>query len=305
MKEEIRSIIKSIPTILLGNLSIAIAVTLFVIPNNILVGGTAGVSVILQAFFDLDTQLTIQLLTIGMFLVGVVTLGKDFTMKTIVSAISYPILLEICSTIMQYIPSEFIKTDVLTATIFSGVLVGFGVGIVYKCDASTGGMDIPPLIIHKYTKLPLSLLVMLVDGTTVLMGMIGYGLMGSLYGIISVWICSFVIQKTMMIGLGKVTQVTIISKESQTIKQAIFDRLDRGCTVLKAQGGFTEENKDVLWVVIPYKQLSALTNLIESIDESAFVVVLDANEVRGRGFTDSKVYFSAIDYSPINPDSPR
>lgn len=299
MKINFKEFLKSVPIILLGNCCIAIAATVFIIPNHILVGGTAGVSIILQAFFDIDVQKMIQFLTIAMFLVGVVALGKDFTVKTIVSAISYPLLLELCAYVVGLFPEGFLAVDTLTATIFSGVLVGFGIGIVYRCDASTGGMDIPPLIIHKYTHIPLSALVMIVDGTTVLMGMIGYGLMGSLYGIISVWVCSFVIQKTMMIGLGKVTQVSVISDKTLEIKQLIFEKLDRGCTILKAKGGFTDEERDVLMIVIPYKQLSTLTKVIESVDETAFMIVLDANEVHGRGFTSNKVYFSAIDYSPI------
>ena len=303
MKSEIKKVLKSVPIILLGNLCIALAATLFIIPNHILVGGTAGISVILQAFFDIDVQQMIQILTIGMFLIGVVALGEDFTFKTIVSTICYPILLEVCSAVLALFPADFLAVDTLTATIFSGVLVGFGIGIVYRCDASTGGMDIPPLIIHKYTNIPLSVLVMIVDGATVLMGMIGYGLMGTLYGILSVWVCSFVIQKTMMMGLDKVSQILIISEKKDEIKHQIFEQLDRGCTILKAQGGFTQEQKDVLLVVVPFKQLSALTKLISAIDGTAFVVVSDANEVHGRGFTDSKVYFSPIDYSPINPTS--
>ena len=123
MKSEIKKVLKSVPIILLGNLCIALAATLFIIPNHILVGGTAGISVILQAFFDIDVQQMIQILTIGMFLIGVVALGKDFTFKTIVSTICYPILLEVCSAVLALFPADFLAVDTLTATIFSGVLV--------------------------------------------------------------------------------------------------------------------------------------------------------------------------------------
>lgn len=271
--------------ILLGNLCIAIAVAFFVIPNKLLVGGTAGIAVALNAFWDIPEELVINILVYTLFIAGAIVLGKKFFLKTITSTIVYPVMLAMAGDLYNGIPKHLIQTDTLTSIICTGILVGFGLGIVYRRNASTGGMDIIPLIINKYTKIPLHILLMAVDGVTVLLGVIAYGLQASIYGVISVVLCSFVIDKTILLGAKKVKQVQIISQESEVILQKILADMDRGCTIMESRGGYTQEHRDMLMVVVPINQYQMLIDLIHDIDESAFVIVSDINEIRGRGFT--------------------
>ncbi|MEG0592175.1 MAG: YitT family protein [Coprobacillus sp.] len=269
----------------LGNLCIAIAVGIFVIPNKILVGGTAGVAVIINAFIAIDEELLIKILTYTLFAIGAVILGKTFIFKTIISAFLYPILLSIVGRIYEYIPLYVLEVDILIATICAGALIGLGVGLVYKRNGSTGGMDIIPLIIHKYIKIPLSTLVLIVDGLTVFLGIITYGIEASVYGVISVLVCTYVINKTMLMGTEQLKQVHIISNQRDQIMEGIFTELDRGCTVIEARGGYTNNKKDMLMVVITIKQYPSLINIVHNYDQSAFIIVSDINEVKGRGFT--------------------
>lgn len=271
--------------IILGNLCIALAVSFFVIPNKLLVGGTAGVAVAINAFCDVPEELIIKALTYGLFIIGAFVLGKGFFFKTITSAVVYPMLLTITGTIYQKVPKELFATDTLTAIVCTGVLVGFGIGIVYRKNASTGGMDIIPLIVNKYTGIPLHLLLLTVDGFTVLLGVIAYGLQAAVYGVISVVLCSFVIDKTILLGAKQVKQVQIISQRSEEILEQILKDLDRGCTILESRGGYTKEKRDLLMVAVPINQYRKLIDVVHSIDASAFVIVSDINEISGRGFT--------------------
>lgn len=126
---------------------------------------------------------------------------------------------------------------------------------------------------------------MAVDCFTVLLGVIAYGLQASIYGVISVVLCSFVIDKTILLGAKQTKQLQIISQESDLIRTKILEDLDRGCTIVESRGGYTNEKRDMLMVVVPINQYQTLIDAVHSIDPSAFVIVSDINEIRGRGFT--------------------
>lgn len=286
MKEKsFYKILLDILVIVLGNASIALSVAFFVIPNKLLVGGTAGIAVAINAFWGVPEELVIHILIYTLFVAGAIVLGKEFFLKTITSTIVYPVLLTLANDLYEIIPTDMIQMDTLTSIICAGVLVGFGIGIVYRRNASTGGMDIIPLIINKYTGIPLHILLLLVDGLTVLLGVIAYGLQASIYGVISVVLCSFVIDKTILLGAKQVKQVQIISQESEKILAKILEDMDRGCTIVESRGGYTNEKRDMLMVVVPINQYRTLIDVVHSIDKSAFVIISDINEIRGRGFT--------------------
>lgn len=282
---KLNKILIDILVIILGNACIAIAVAFFVIPNKLLVGGTAGIAVAVNAFWNIPEEIVINVLIYALFIAGAFVLGKEFFFKTVTSTIVYPVLLTLAGDLYEILPKEYITMDTLTSIICAGLLVGFGIGIVYRRNASTGGMDIIPLIINKYTGIPLHILLLMVDGFTVLLGVIAYGLQASIYGIISVVLCSFVIDKTILLGAKQTKQLQIISQESDEIRMKILEDLDRGCTIVESRGGYTNEKRDMLMVVVPINQYQTLIDVVHSIDPSAFVIVSDINEIRGRGFT--------------------
>lgn len=284
-KKRAYKILIDILVILLGNACIAIAVAFFVIPNKLLVGGTAGIAVAINAFWAIPVEIIINILIYTLFIAGACVLGKAFFLKTITSTLVYPVLLTLANDLYEIIPKAYITMDTLTSIVCSGVLVGFGIGIVYKRKASTGGMDIIPLIVNKYTNLPLHILLLAVDCFTVLLGVLAYGLQASIYGVISVVISSFVIDKTILLGAKQTKQVQIISQKSEEILSKILEDLDRGCTILESRGGYTQEKRDMLMVVVPINQYQTLIDVVHSIDDSAFVIVSDIKEIRGRGFT--------------------
>ena len=291
-RNRLKKIILDILVILIGNLCIALAVAFFVIPNKLLVGGTAGIAVALNAFWAVPEEVVINVLVYSLFIAGAFVLGREFFFKTITSTLVYPILLALATDLYKIIPIEYITMDTLTSIICAGVLVGFGIGIVYKRNASTGGMDIIPLIINKYTGIPLHILLMAVDCFTVLLGVTAYGLQAAIYGVISVAICSFIIDKTILLGAKQTKQVQIISQESDAILERILQDLDRGCTIVESRGGYTNQKRDMLMVVVPINEYQRMIDVVHEMDSSAFVIVSDINEIRGRGFTLSREHLT-------------
>ena len=272
--------------IVLGNLAIAMGVSFFILPSNILSGGVAGIAVALEPVFHIEPRLVINGLTIGLYILGAVLLGKQFALKTFVSTIVYPLFITVLGI---WFADVRITSNPLLASIYGGIFVGTGIGLVYRVGGSTGGMDIPPLIINKYTHIPLSSLVMMIDGLTVLLGAIVYGIEASMIGLVSVWVCAQVINKLITLGAREAKNVLIISEKHDEVIQQIYQQIDRGVTILHATGAYTQQEKPVIMVVLYKKQFIELNRVIAAVDPEAFVIVSDVNEVQGRGFTYSKM----------------
>ena len=286
MQLNTKETLRDLAWILAGNITLAIGVAWFILPNNVLTGGLAGVAIALEPLIHVTPEIVINVLTVVLFVAGSFILGKKFAMKTILSTICYPLFLSLLSFLAaHYIPPDTCIMDKYLATIYGGALMGIGVGCVFRTGASTGGMDIPPLIINKYTHIPLPSLVLIIDALTVLLGAAVYGLQAALTGILSVWVSSFMINKTMLIGGHDAKNVMIISEKYKEIMNKVHERLERGTTILEANGGYSNERKPVLMVVVTKKQLPELQHMISHIDAEAFVIVTDTNEVQGLGFT--------------------
>ena len=140
--------------IILGNFVVACSVSFFILPNNILTGGVAGVAVALHPVLPIDTVLMIDGLTIGLFILGALLLGKQFAMKSVISTIVYPVFVTGLSQVATMFPKDTFVMPAYVATIYAGVLVGIGLGLVFRVNSSTGGMDILALVLHKYLKIP-------------------------------------------------------------------------------------------------------------------------------------------------------
>lgn len=272
--------------IIAGNVALSIGVAWFILPNDVLTGGLAGIAIALEPIIHINPEIVINGLTVILFIIGAIILGKKFAMKTILSTILYPLLLTLLSYLAKNViaPDMFIM-DKYLATIYGGAFMGVGIGCVFRTGASTGGMDIPPLIINKYTHISLPTLVLIVDALTVLLGAAVYGLQAALTGILSVWVSSVLINKTMMIGAHDARNIMIVSNKYKEIMDKIHDTLDRGTTILEATGGYSQDKKPVIMAVVSKKQLPELQHLVAHLDPEAFVIVMEANEVQGLGFT--------------------
>lgn len=276
--------VKDLGTVVLGNIILAAGVSFFIIPNNILSGGVAGIAVAIKPLINIPTTLLINGMTVLLFLGGSFILGKRFAIKTLLSTILYPSFVWLFAALAE-MENIHITNNPILASIYGGILIGIGVGLVFKTGASTGGMDIPPLIINKYTHIQLGTLVLITDGLTVLLGMSIYGVEPALIGLFSVWTSSYMVNKMLVLGLSEAKSLMIISEKYEEILSQISSQIDRGATIIHAEGGYRRDKRPVLMVVILKKQFPIVNRIITSIDPGAFVIVHDVNEVQGEGFT--------------------
>ncbi|MEG0734898.1 YitT family protein [Anaerorhabdus sp.] len=277
MKFNIRNAI----LILLGNFLLALAVGFFILPYNILSGGVAGIAVALRVFVDIPTDVMVNGLVIGLFFIGWILLGKDFAVKTVVSSFIYPIFLTF---ITNYLTPP-LSLDPLLSSFYGGIIAGIGIGMVIRTGSSTGGMDIPPLVVHKYTNMSIATLILITDGLTVMLGFFAYDLESVLIGIISVFTTSYAIGKVLSIGGQDSKSVQIISVEHDKISNMIHEKLSRGTTITTARGGYTNDEKQMILVVVSNNQYPQLIDLINDADPKAFVITTDATDVHGEGFS--------------------
>ena len=266
--------------VILGNLMLALAVHTFILPYEILSGGVAGIAVALAKITGYRSDLIISILIWVLFGFGAYFLGRKFTVHTISSSILYPLFLNLLNT--QPIT---VSIDPILASLYGGLVAGFGVGLVFRTGASTGGMDVPPLIIHKFTNIDLSKLVLAVDLLTVTLGVFVYGIEAVLMGFISVYASAFAIKQVLVFGGQEARSVMIITNKIDEVVDMIDKKLERGSTLLSAQGGYTRENRSVILSVINMTQYPELIEELHIIDPHAFVIATEATEVKGNGFS--------------------
>ena len=277
--------LKMIGFMILGNAILAMGTAAFVVPNGLISGGVTGIGLILQRLFGLPVDIGVFAADGVLFLLGAAVMGKAFAATIILSTIVYPTFFSLFGKI------PFLTTltdDKLMAAIYAGLLMGAGIGLVIKVGGSTGGMDIPPIILHKLFGLSIPVMISVGDILLMLVQAFYSSTEQVLYGILVVMLTSIVIDKVLIMG-QKQTQVMVISPEYERINQAIHQKIDRGSTLIHATSGLEKQEQKVVLSVISNRQLNDLNELILQIDPQAFVIANEVNEVKGRGFTLSKL----------------
>ena len=213
-------------------------------------------------------------------------LGKKFAMTTVLSSLFYPIALEALNVVLGDIR---ITEDILLNTLFAGLGLGGSLGIVIRAGASTGGMDIPPLVLKKLFHIPVSVSLWGFDFCIMLAQMTFHKPEDLLYGILLLMVISFALNKMLLLGTSR-TEVKIVSPQSQPIRDAILSKVDRGVTMLHGEGGYLHRQTELLLSVVSNHELPKIEQLARGIDPDCFMIVTRVTEVWGRGFTYSKKY---------------
>ncbi len=277
--------LKMIGFMILGNAILAMGTAAFVVPNGLISGGVTGIGLILQRLFGLPVDIGVFVADGVLFLLGAAVMGKAFAATIILSTIVYPTFFSLFGKI-PFLTN--LTDDKLMAAIYAGLLMGAGIGLVIKVGGSTGGMDIPPIILHKLFGLSIPVMISAGDILLLLVQAFYSSTEQVLYGILVVMLTSIVIDKVLIMG-QKQTQVMVISPEYERINQAIHQKIDRGSTLIHATSGLEKQEQKVVLSVISNRQLNDLNELILQIDPQAFVIANEVNEVKGRGFTLSKL----------------
>lgn len=274
-----RENVKNWLLLFLGNFILVFGVVTFILPNDVLSGGVAGVAIAISPFVNIEPPVLINIILGVTFILGFIFLGKDFAVKTVASTILYPIYMAILLRM-----NIQLDIDPLMASLYGGLVTGIGLGITFRTGASTGGMDIPPLILQKFTGIKVSLWMAAVDGLTVLLGAQSFGWNAVLMGLVSVFAATFAVDKMQLISGDVAKQVVIITTQKDLVLQYIHDHLDRGSTLIPATGGYTGESRDMIMTILEREQYVQLETKVKEFDEEAFLIVSEVTEVHGKGF---------------------
>lgn len=264
--------------LLLSLLISAVYFNLLQLPSQIVTGGTSGVSIILNSYFNLEPSTVIFILSMCLLLIGFIFLGVEKTSGAVVSAIIYPIFVEMTSNIGEYISIDL--SDKILISIFLGILSGVTTGMVYKVGFSNGGFSIISEIISKYKKISISNTSFVINLIIVLIGGASFGWTMVLYAIIVLYIYSVVLDRV-LIGVSKNKALYIISSKEEELCDYIMNSLKHGVTIFDVKGAFLEKKRRVLMTVIPNREYFRLKEGIKEIDKDAFFIVTDSYQVYG------------------------
>ena len=274
----------SLAMVIVGNCIYALSVKLFVLPANLISCGTTGIALVVNRLLHIPISEFIFVFNILMLALGWWVLGKQFAMTTVLSSLFYPIALEVLNRTLGDIR---ITDNQILNLLFAGMGLGVSLGIVIRAGASTGGMDIPPLILKKLFRIPVSASLWVFDFCIMLCQMTFHPLEDLLYGVLLLIVISVSLNKIMLLGTSK-TEVRIISEKSDAIRQGILSQVDRGCTILHGQGGYRSKDTEVIMSIISNHELPRIERLARDIDPNCFMIISRVTEVWGRGFSYGK-----------------
>lgn len=273
-------------SIIFGNALYSLAVALFLEPAGLITGGATGIALAIGRLTGLPVSGLLFFINLAMLVWGWVVLGRAFALNTLASSVLSPAFLALFEGMAN---GRVLTEDIFLCTVFAGLGIGVSLGIVIRSGASTGGLDIPPLVLNKWFKLPVSATMLAFDIMVLLMQAVFSPMPQVLYGIVMVLIHTVVMDKMLMMGASR-TEVKIISSQSDAICASILEQLDRGVTILHGEGGYTHESSAVLLSIVSNRELPRLEKLAHSIDPTCFLIVSHVTEVSGRGFSMDKDY---------------
>ncbi|MBC34749.1 MAG: membrane protein [Bacteroidetes bacterium] len=268
--------------IVIGSFIMAAGFVFFVTPYKLVPGGVYGISIVLHHLFDTPVGWIALCFDIPLTLIGIKVLGPRFGAKTVVGFFLTAIWVETITYFYGHEP--LVQGDALLSSIFGGVFIGFGLGLIFKAKATSGGSDIIAMIISKYTKLPLGQLMIFVDSMIVLVGLIAFqDWKIPLYSLIVIFITGKVIDIVLQ-GISYDKTLFIISDKYDEIRDKIINDLNRGGTFIKGQGMYNNSEKTLIYTVVNRRELAMLQDFINKVDPKAFMTVVNANEIVGNGF---------------------
>ena len=281
-----KQFLRNSAAIVCGNALYSLSVAAFLEPAGLITGGATGIALAVGRLTGLSVSGFLLFFNLAMLAWGWLVLGRAFALNTLASSILSPIFLALWESLLA---GRGLTDDIVLCTIFSGLGIGAALAIVIRAGASTGGMDIPPLVLQKWFHWPVSVTMMVFD-VAIVLGQVPFSpLPQVLYGIVMILTHTIVMDKMLMMGESR-TEVKLISSRSEELCEAILNQLDRGVTILNGAGGYTHEPAAVLLSVVSNRELPKLERLVHDIDPACFLIVSRVTEVSGRGFSLDKKY---------------
>ena len=276
----------SLLLVVLGNLLYVLSVKLFLLPANLMSCGTTGIALVVGHLTGMPISAFILVFNLVMLGLGWWVLGRQFLFSTVYSSLFYPIALEALNRLLGDV---YVTGDMLLNVLFAGLGLGVSLGMVMRGGASTGGMDIPPLILKHYFHIPVSASLWTFDFCILLSQMLFHSLEDLLYALLMTMVLSVALNRVLLLGTSK-TEVKIVSAKADTIRDAILSQVDRGVTLLHGEGGYRHTATEIILSVVSNHEMPKIERLAREIDPSCFMIVSRVSEVWGRGFSLGKHY---------------
>jgi uncharacterized membrane-anchored protein YitT (DUF2179 family) len=271
----------SIAYIVLGSAVVALAYNLFLVPHQIVPGGVGGVAMILNHFFETPVGLVILVLNIPLFVFGVKVIGRAYGVKSILGVAVSSLLIDGFTYVLHLSPATDNK---ILACIFGGILLGAGLGLVFRGGGSTGGSDIIGQVLNRYTNLSTGTALLVVDFVVITAAGLCFDQFElALYGYLNLYLQTRAIDLVLE-GVSYTRALFIVSNSAEPIAAAITTQMNRGATVMRATGAYTHEPRDMVFAVMARREVSKAREVVRAIDPHAFIIITDVYEVLGEGF---------------------
>lgn len=255
----------------------ALAYPLFLVPNHIAPGGLTGLATVLNYLFHWPVGTTSLVMNVPLFIIGYRAMGRVFVVRSLVATVLFSVLIDV-------IPLPPMTQQPMLGALFGGVLVGAGLGLILRGGATTGGTDMVARMIHnRFQHISVGAILFFIDCCVVLMAGFFIEAEYALYAFVALYAASKLID-VVMVGLTREKACYIISTQHEQVKREIMEKLDRGVTVLHAEGGYSGQDRPVLLCVLSAQELGRLKAIVREADEDAFLFISDAHEVLGEGF---------------------
>lgn len=266
--------------VMVGCLIAACSINLFVVPSHLLTGGATGIAMIVYYLTDLPIGLQTFVYNVPLLVASYKLLGRNYTIDVIIGTAFFSFCLDATRFLNIYAPVN----DLMLASIFGGVFNGLGYGIVFRMNGSTGGFDILGAIIKKYYSMSMGAVIFGFNCVIVSIAGFLFGIEPAMFTLICMYTNSIVTDKVIA-GLNRSKAVLIVSEKSKDIADVIMNEVKRGVTFLHGQGAFSGSERNVVMVVVSLTQIAKLKIIVNAIDRNAFMIIMSASEVMGRGFT--------------------
>lgn len=256
----------------------ALTFNVFYSQNNVVNGGSAGLSIIFNYLYQVDESKFILYVSLALLVLSFFLLGAKKTIKTAIGTLLYPLFVKITSYLLVYFNID--SSSFLILMVYGGVLSGFATGIIMKTGFTTGGFNILYQIMHKYLKISIGTSSLILNSIIIILSSFVFGIPSAIYAVISLYISTFITDRVIL-GISKNKTFYIVTEKDKDVKDYILNKLGHGVTILNAKGGYTNDKKKMLMCAIPTKEYFNLKEVVQEIDSNAFFLITDSYEIGG------------------------
>ena len=273
-----KHLVKKYITFILGLFLTALAFTVFYSPNNIVCGGTTGLSIIFRELLNINPSIFIAITSLILLIFSLIFLGWETTTRTVVGTVLYPVFIIVAEFITKYI--QFESSSMFLTILFGGIVYGLGLGLMLKTGFSNGGTMIWNQILNKYCKMSIGHANLIVNAAILVFGAFVFGVDKTIYALCTIYIYSMITDRVML-GVSKSKTFYIVTDNDDEVKEFIINKLGHSATIIDARGGYSNKKNKIIMATIPTKEYFIVKEFVQELDKNSFFLITDTYEVSG------------------------